>query len=304
MDKPETVAGTIRPMTAKITMDRVAPDVPLYHYSSTTGLEGIATSKSLYATHYAHLNDYSEVRYGLDQIRNYIGSLIKPMMNGPHASVVPQLWNWLKDGFAGGHNVFVCCFSEKGNLLSQWRGYTPPNKGICLEFDHRRLVALMGQQGFDYCMCEYDRKEQLNSAMQIATKLIDAAIGYQPAGRALAPPEQSYYPKFQEYRDEVLRIAIGMKHEKFEEEREWRFISPQLDDRDLMRLVRFRDGAFSLVPYIPFKLKIQDTDAWPIESVTVGPTPYMNASMTAIGTLLNVHSIRAPVLTCGIPYRA
>jgi hypothetical protein len=39
-------------------------------------------------------------------------------------------------------NVCVCSFSEKGDLLSQWRGYCPQGVGYSIGFDSAKLNEL------------------------------------------------------------------------------------------------------------------------------------------------------------------
>ena len=55
-------------------LDRDARDAitaPLYHYTDARGLEGIITAQQVWFTHYQHLNDPSEMEFGLGRREPY-----------------------------------------------------------------------------------------------------------------------------------------------------------------------------------------------------------------------------------------
>ena len=52
-------------------------DAPLYHYTDANGLEGIIKNQQIWFTHYQHLNDPTEVTYGMEvasRVINEIGN--------------------------------------------------------------------------------------------------------------------------------------------------------------------------------------------------------------------------------------
>jgi hypothetical protein len=53
------------------------------------------------------------------------------------------LW-WVENRYVlGAGSVYVLCFSEACNQLSQWRGYTPHGRGLCLGIEIGILVQRM-----------------------------------------------------------------------------------------------------------------------------------------------------------------
>lgn len=45
---------------------RDAVTAPLYHYTDARGLKGIIASQQVWFTHFAHLNDPTEMQFGMD----------------------------------------------------------------------------------------------------------------------------------------------------------------------------------------------------------------------------------------------
>src|SRR4026209_1465272 len=107
----------LSPYPRDTTWEDTAEATRLYHYTSIAGLQGILASASLRATHYAYMSDYSEVRYGLDLIRNHVENVTYPSAveagMDPHTSAIRRaIIAWLSTRFSlVDSNQFVCCFS-------------------------------------------------------------------------------------------------------------------------------------------------------------------------------------------------
>ena len=54
---------------------RNAPTAPLYHYTNRGGLEGMITTQQIWFTHYQHLNDDTEMQFGMDVAKAILGEL-------------------------------------------------------------------------------------------------------------------------------------------------------------------------------------------------------------------------------------
>lgn len=108
----------------------------LGHYTNTQGLMGIYQSSTLRATNIKFLNDEQEFVHALQLIRR----LIEETDENKAAPYVP-IFNEFKDRILSkitaldehtSESIFTLSFSEKTDLLSQWRGYCPANDGYCL----------------------------------------------------------------------------------------------------------------------------------------------------------------------------
>jgi hypothetical protein len=279
----------------------------LYHYTSVDALLGMMKDRGrhqeLRATHYAYLNDYSEIRHGLNVIREYASRWVGSITFGAQDDAFQQIGNdalkWLCDGFPLGHQLFVSCFSEHGNLLSQWRAYTRPNKGLSLRFDRERLQAFMARHGFDICRCEYLPEHQRKD-YTFMSRMVSAA---KKADASATPDPQHYYEVFNTFTNEILRTAVGIKHAAFEEEREWRFVSQNLSSEEMDQRVQFREGASSVVPYL--SLCTGEGEQLPLNGIAVGPTPFVQQSMEALRTFLSAAGRPdIPVSDSGVPFRS
>jgi len=145
----------------------------LHHYTSYAGLSGILESQTIWATHFFHLNDSSEVSLLRDPLtvavkRRFVRALIDRqrtsvrlrMFLRKHGSALrvaegdaDRLVQILYEKiFGGGLAVpFIASFCshvndqpyEKENgLLSQWRGYGKDG-GFCIVFDTTAFVTIL-----------------------------------------------------------------------------------------------------------------------------------------------------------------
>src|ERR1700693_5963128 len=101
----------------------VAPTTStLFHYTSQQGLLGIEDRKARWLSSIRHLNDATEFGYAVDLVRAKLLHKLESEC-GP--------WKDYYEIVLDGLNVtdymtlFVGSFSEHGDLLSQWRAYTP-----------------------------------------------------------------------------------------------------------------------------------------------------------------------------------
>jgi hypothetical protein len=124
------IVGSALTDIAAVNQNRV-PEIPngvLYHYTSVEGLEGIVRSNQLWATAASHLNDSSEIEYGSELVRRVLREWFRNRR--ADNSLAERIWSSVLNifqnpvsRFARNSTVYVSCFCEKDNLLSQWRAY-------------------------------------------------------------------------------------------------------------------------------------------------------------------------------------
>ena len=66
--------------------------------------------------------------------------------------------------------IFIASFSEEFDLLSQWRGYCPPNDGICIGFDKEIIKEFCTKNNFKFEKCIYEKKLQIEKQTQPKNK--------------------------------------------------------------------------------------------------------------------------------------
>ena len=142
---------------------------------------------------------------------------------GPAADICRQFVEWLTHRVDHGPLVFVVSFTEKGNLLSQWRGYTPHGQGVSLGFTTEHITTAAAAASFQLGRCIYDLETQ--------DRRVADLLGHIVAGATAAGPSpavhvsQNYHPYFTQIEGQILRICALFKNPSFDEEVEWRAVS-------------------------------------------------------------------------------
>lgn len=278
------------------------PDIPLYHYTSLDGLLGILGSKTLRATHIAHLNDANELTLAVDLLEGAVRQRFQaPEVPAEDRKCLGQLLEWIEHRFLLEHLLFTCSFTEAGNLLSQWRAYCPPSAGVSLGFHASELLAAADSQGFQLVKAIYDRDLQL----LLVNEWLDVVLATkQDKEDSKCHPSQSYHPHFRDNEEAFLQVAARMKHRGFAEEREWRLISKVGRDLQDPKL-KFRAGKTRLIPYIEFVPPMTREHTTSLCHVYIGPAQDHNISFSAIASFISNSRTRVTrgIEACGIPLR-
>jgi hypothetical protein len=120
------------------------PPESLFHYTDTAGLLGILQEEpKLWASDVRFMNDAQELIYAMAAVVEGIKTMSSPTLRGDHwahelgdraVETFEKYKGFVLDEVAAGNlGVYVVCFCESGNLLSQWRGYGK-NDGYAIEF--------------------------------------------------------------------------------------------------------------------------------------------------------------------------
>lgn len=259
----------------------------LYHYTTQSGLIGILKSEQLWATKVQHMDDLTEFRLA---VRVALAQIEVRQKNETDSSKKEKL-NSLRDVNGNPNvNVFVACFCEQGDLLSQWRGYSGGNHGFSIGIDSNSLKKKTSPDGFTFARCIYDKKTQT----QIVDDGITEALKIEEDHRSI------YFDGF------LSRVGAFFKHSLFKEEREWRLVSQTTSIKH--KDVGFRPGRSMINPYLSISLGSGKDSV--VNRVTVGPCPHPELSNGAVEMLLlhkGVHVKGKPweldVRDSKIPYR-
>jgi hypothetical protein len=105
------------------------PDLPadniLYHYCSLETFTKIIDSKYLYMSHYEYMNDYLDMQWIYHMIDNELKKFTDKV----------KVEQFVKNFNLNISDKYIVCFSEKGNILSQWRAYGNDGQGVSIGFD-------------------------------------------------------------------------------------------------------------------------------------------------------------------------
>lgn len=238
-----------------------SPPETLWHYTTAGGLRSILTSRALYATDVYFLNDASELDFGL----GLIGTALLERAVQTHDPSRGECLRRVVDMeltrkiYIGRWSHYVSCFCDRGDLLSQWRGYGPSG-GFSIGFATTTLPG-------GYHKVLYGPTEAAELISRVVEDIDPDPIG--PHGSQL------------EHALGVVPIAASiMKHKGFREEREWRLVVQEhIKAPDGLR---FRDGPLGVAPYreIPFQRAA-------VREIFVGPGSHQDVRMRGLRTFLD-----------------
>src|SRR5262249_51767829 len=133
----------------------------------------------------------------------------EPTDTSAEATVRRQFRGWVENRLKEGPLLFLGCFTEQGNLLSQWRGYCRTGNGVSLGFDAGALVATLTKNKYRIGKVIYakDKKEEI--VHRTVDKIVATAT--RQGEDSSRPTAQSYYRTFAAMEEEILAIAALMK---------------------------------------------------------------------------------------------
>jgi hypothetical protein len=279
------------------------PKETLYHYTTFAGLVGIVSSQLLWASDIRYMNDSAELKHSADLIRMEITHRIAAGHAKPN--LLNQFLEWVTHRITNGHMLFATSFRSNGNLLSQWRGYSKMGKGVSLGFNPNYILGCAREQSFQIGKCIYDLSDQRRLIKQVVDAVEYLAQEHcKNSDTTEKHSPQTYYDVFEKIESDLLRIAAILKHPSFQEEEEWRIVSPALTDY-VTSPVLFREGTSMLVPYVEFKLLQEKNKPIALEHIFLGPTPNINISMNSLIMFLAKNGVNPEkgISYCEIPYR-
>jgi len=146
-------------------MSKEVPDV-LYHYTDSDGLKGILTSGKIWATDIHYLNDKSEIQLAFRFIRNEIETQKK----GTDKKRTDEELDLMLEALSVVEevNMSVTSFTENGDQLSQWRGYSEIGSGYSIGFYSAELLNNISRNGIHHLLpCIYDEKTQVQMVKEL-----------------------------------------------------------------------------------------------------------------------------------------
>jgi hypothetical protein len=275
------------------------PQLPhtLYHYTTAQGLLGIVEEQKLWATHYAYLNDPSEVEYGRELIMEALKDKRSLMIQHPDKEAsrwmqfceAAELAVRLAHGQLSDH--FLACFCEEGDLLSQWRGYGSRCGGYSLGFTAQALDSLE-VDGIRVIAVKYDREEQKRIISEILDAVFEQMVPSLDASGPLSDFKQLFINALAPH---LIDCLCSFKNPAFKEEREWRCVFPTgIGSVTWERKnVFFRQGDHGIVPYV--KIALSEDGRLPIAEIIAGPGLDRRLAEKALALLDQKYELHVPV---------
>jgi hypothetical protein len=276
------------------------PKGPLHHYTTGDNLIKILASGELWSTQAACMNDSKELIHAVERLAERVK--LQKDATAADERLLP-MWLAVDDLIstpdATGAPIFLSCFSEEEDDLSQWRAYASGEGGYSIGFDAKKLAELGGPNEVYLFPVDYDDARQ--------NILLDDIIKWL-VGLYLAPPGIKTRPPEKEWAEELVYFwltnvspfAVGMKHRAFQAEKEWRLF--QYCRPEEAGKFQFRQRSSFMSRHLPLRI----VKPLPIVSVRVGPCRHPELSRIAVGDLLLKHGYSpdtVPVKRSEVPYR-
>lgn len=285
----------------------------IYHYTDVAGIQGILESNSLWASAAYYLNDFSEIEYGCNIVLDVIAEWQE--VNKEIYSFETSALRTLEHAFSHPSSrmsrsvtIFVACFCENGNLLSQWRAYGQAG-GYSLGFEINpsdMSIALEIPGGFwdlRLAKVEYEEHQQRAQIRQMMRHMFESISAYVPGNEASTELRRSLLAQIVHFGVELLLDAVvTFKNPAFKEENEWRLVvRPSLlraqDNQDSgveSPQIKFRQCRGSLVPYIELRPKEAKL---PLRSIRYGPSLQASRVETPLIMVLGTNGFKDVTVT-------
>jgi len=263
----------------------------LFHYTDLAGLQGILLYQDLWLTNSRYSNDSEEMVHGI----NAANKVLNANPASPYLDIVKQLLAQPEGG------VYVCCFCEKNNLLSQWRSYGANGTGVSLQFDPNGFSSIAGPDCPSGLLRLWKVFYEATRQEDIVQKAIDFFAPASPYQQPGCPVDLCA----RQAADAIRFFIPTFKNPDFSEEKEWRLIfTPSLS---AIVPLRFRVSRNILVPYYSMKELCTNSPApasLPIKGLCIGPSSNKQLNVESARLLLLQNGFGAvPVTASDTPYR-
>jgi len=242
-----------------------------FHYCTIETFFNICKNNTLRLSDIEKSNDYSERVYMEELIKKELIEYAEGRNKNIGLRKLIEEWCYILNNLS---NVYACCFSEAGDMLSQWRAYADNGYGVSIGFSKDILLQFNSEEyGLKFRKISYNIIEHQEFAKRQVKKIIDTL------------KEKNFYSSVAEVFENDVDINCFMKMPAFEEEREWRLLIALNPELRINQIGTFLDFQLSntqlntrngkIVTY--FDLNFSEVRHEFIKKIIIGPNCKMNA---------------------------
>ena len=228
----------------------------IYHYTSLKGFNGILNSNSVWLSNSMKTNDYKEIKCIIDVLHSLF----------PEENFLihkfDELYNkWINSFF----RPHICCFSYRGDQLSQWRSYADDGQGISIGFNKNYFSAIKDlDDNRDFIIEDVvygfgQQKDMLKELINSKIKLIDI----------LETPSNSFTAIV--VASAILGLGMKFKHYSFSEENEVRLIHGHGKVAAEPDIFEYRFTNNDIISYVEIPTNLSLDNVFPINEIIIGP---------------------------------
>lgn len=290
----EMVRDAVRDMFVRFRFDmtvgahhRKQPPTNVYHYTTSAGFYGIVTQRALRATNYSFLNDPTELTYGRSVVRNVLAQ--EGVQGTEFGEFVRAVAKAVDDQALS--EVYVACFTELGDDLSQWRAYgVTSNTRYAIGFDTVPLTQLQVTSGYvGFAQVLYDQILQESVLKEMLLLAYKFAQDH-------STMERSYFAEATA--KEIGRILPLLKSPAYHAEREWRLVL--INSADQVAAIEFDPSRGAIRPYIVLPFTAEQP--LPIASLRVMAPNRPEPALKAAGLVLRKNGLQVVPVNSEVPF--
>jgi hypothetical protein len=239
----------------------------LFHYTDVAAVMSILEKQEIWLTDVRFLNDSQEFYDGVDFVQSAIGNIAGVKATDGFMGVACNYISTITSS-SFKHELeisqkFVCSFSQRGDLLSQWRSYG----SYAIEFDKEKFSDSLSL--VDCVYCEEQKKQK--SLSKLGDSLLYLAGAFRKDG-GLGGPEVS------EVQMDLVSLCLSFKNKHFSEEAEVRsVVSDDVSSQD----IKYRARGGLLVPYVAYDFPIES-----VKAIHIGPMENQSLAKKSICMLV------------------
>lgn len=228
----------------------------IFHYTGAAGAFGILKSKALRLTSIEFMNDSAELKYASGSLVPWVAHQLLKDAGSERRALFDAQWRAYRER-SSLPNMYVACFTEASDLLSQWRGYASPS-GYALGFSLDALKEMADRQNLLVGPVVYTHSE----AQQLLEKPVSALLRVLKEGLDPGNEDdfQRIYGTFSRHFKTIFETCMLIKHPGFAEEREWRVYSRAWTDYRPLKTVIERRGELAPVLQMDLHRGVSDDE--------------------------------------------
>ena len=210
----------------------------VYHYCSLETFLSILKNRTIRLSDVHKLNDATETKVFLDILKGSSVETILEKQKGDYfdlikgmdeKTAVNYVVNTMLDQILNYNDLlrYIACFSEDGDLLSQWLRYANNGMGVSIGFNADMLnqIATMHEDLYFRKVLYIDEKNIIERDLvtYYSRRIMDNLpihIAYNEVEKILTSADR--IPQYLRWYNELIDESIFYKHYSFREEQEWR----------------------------------------------------------------------------------
>ncbi len=300
----------------------------LAYYTTEDTAKKILRNKELWMRNASVMNDYSEIRYGINLLSDVFfhrgeESIIVMLKRSLDSRIFNILLNAINDFFGvkyeGGSwllNTYITSFTEhtkeenQNGRLSMWRTYGDDN-GVAIVFKRGYLFEDLLVKNISLTSVVYAYEENIYDNV---LKVIGSIINHQSNILDILNNEKAARYIMTYFKNVFGYSVVSLKHIGFKEEAEWRLIAHGLDLENELNRENFEIENVKGIDQLVFKIKFEPKEDFfeMIDYVLIGPNADMGVRNVTSKVFARImmesfgksrEEVDNKIKLSGIPYR-